>query len=152
QFTDWAVEWSHIKTIALSLSRETNLVEFGSGISTKYLSKFTNKITSFEHDEKYAGENIEVRPLKDGWYNLLKKDLTTISKADVIFIDGPIGRTGDRYNFPNEVIDKIDSNSIIFVDDCHRDKDLKQAKYIAKRLKKSITLIKGTQKILAKIQ
>lgn len=151
-FMDWAVEWSHIKVIASVISRETNLVEFGSGVSTKYLSHFTKNITSFEHDKNFAAENVEVRPLKNGWYKLLKKDLTTISKADVIFIDGPIGKTGDRYNFPDNVIDKINPKAVIFIDDCQREKDLKQAKYIAKRLKKSIELIKGTQKILAKIK
>lgn len=151
-FTDWAVEWPHIKVIASALSRETNFVEFGSGTSTSYLKLFTDNIVSFEHNDKFAAENVLVRPLKDGWYKLLKKDMETIAKARVILIDGPIGRTGDRYNFPTDVMDAINENAIIFVDDCHRPKDLKQAKDIAKRLKRKITLIQGRVKVLAKIE
>lgn len=152
KYQDASIEWTHLKLIASELSRETNLVEFGSGISTNYLKRFTDNITSFEHDEKYVTEGIDYRPINDGWYGLLKKDLTAISKAKVILIDGPIGSTGERYNFPDSVIDKINKDAIIFVDDCHRKDDLHLAYRIAERMDKEIMFMDGKQKVLARIK
>ena len=148
KFGDAALEWGHFREILKAWNNKNELiVEFGSGLSTKYLSKLGN-VLSFEHDKKWANELTELRPIKKGWYGLTAKDKREIKKASVILIDGPTGKSGYRYNLP---INMLPKKAIIFVDDCQRKKDKEMAQAIAQELDKEIIFIKGQQKVLAKI-
>jgi len=146
KFGDAALEWSHFREIIKAWNNTDDLlVEFGSGLSTKYLSEL-GPVLSFEHDNKYANELTELRPIKKGWYGLTAKDKQLIKKASVVLIDGPTGKSGYRYNLPISILPK---DATIFVDDCQRKKDLELAKKIADKNKMSLKLIKGKEKTLA---
>jgi hypothetical protein len=121
----------------------------GSGASTEYFSRITDKIYSIEHNAKYHRAGVtNLRPLKDGWYSLNEFDWKHIGEADVIVIDGPIGSTGDRYNLP---IEKLPKTATIYVDDCHRAKDKEMAERISAHLGREIVYLQDGIKIMAKI-
>lgn len=145
-----SIEWHHLKEILSIVSKSTKVVEFGSGKSTAILSKVCD-LVSFEHNPEYRTGLNAYRPIKNGWYNLTANDKRAISKADVIVLDGPTAETG-RYNIPKEIILLFKKQCVIFVDDCHREKDLELAKMIAKLTKKKLTLMEGKQKSMAKIK
>lgn len=145
-----SIEWHHLKEILSIVSKSTKVVEFGSGKSTAILSKVCD-LLSFEHNPDYRTGLNAYRPIKNGWYNLTANDKRAISKADVIVLDGPTAETG-RYNIPKEIILLFKKQCVIFVDDCHREKDLELTKMIAKLTKKKLTLMEGKQKSMAKIK
>ena len=69
------------------------ILELGSGISTKYLSKYF-EVYSVEHDKKFIDETYNntfiYAPLQlDGWYNLVQEQLP--QHYNVLLIDGPVG-------------------------------------------------------------
>lgn len=146
-----SIEWGHIKEIMSQWKNEHGdlLVEFGSGKSTAIFSMIGN-VFSFDHDSNYVNhENIIHSPLKGGWYDLKPEDKAIIKEASVIVIDGPVGMTGERYNFDLSVLPKKDC--IVFIDDCHRPKDKEMAEQIAKHLKRKAKFIQGLEKTIAKI-
>ena len=147
KLSDASMEWEHLKEIGSYINKDTKVVEFGSGLSTLFLSRLTDNLYSIEHNSKWHVEGkTNLRPIKNGWYDLLPKDIDVIQDAEVILIDGPVGSTGHRYNFPFDI---LPFNATIFIDDCHRDKDLRQANEIGSYLGKKITFKKGRVKLLA---
>ena len=148
---DASLEWGHLKLIANSIRKDEKFVEFGSGVSTQYWKKCGLNFISIEHNEKWVTDkhvqlHAEISS-STGWYKQTKALKNAISQAEVILIDGPIGSTGERYNLP---IDLLKGKRMIFVDDVHREKDLKQAKEIYKTLGYStLNVIKGQKKDLA---
>ena len=147
--TDASITWRHLKLIASKITKQTKVVEFGSGASTAFFSRYTDKLYSIEHNEKYHKTGVtNYRPIKDGWYDLNGYDLDHIQKADIIVIDGPIGSTGQRYNMPIEIL----PNCLIFVDDCHREKDLEMAQRIAEHQNRTLTLVQVGIKIMGIIK
>lgn len=143
---DASISWGHIKIISDAIKRDSKVVEFGSGFSTGYFNTICNDFISFEHDEKWVKPSSRLRPIKKGWYSLNEGDKNRISQADVIIIDGPPGQNGLRYNLD---IDLLPKKALIFVDDCHREKDLEMAESIAKKLKKKIDIVESGIKKLA---
>jgi hypothetical protein len=77
-----------------------------------------------------------------------KQDKKLIAGARVIVIDGPIGILGHRYNFDASLIPK---DCRVFIDDCQREKDKEMAERIGKAIKKKVTYLKGSEKIMAVI-
>jgi len=145
-----SIEWVHLREIIGEWNNESGdlLVEFGSGLSTKILSGM-GYVTSFEHNKKYHVEGLtEFRPIKSGWYGLTVGDAKKIKEASVVVIDGPTGSSGERYNID---IDLLPKQATIFVDDVHRELDLALAQRIALRLKKELILLKGSDKLMAKL-
>lgn len=151
---DAAMEWQHLKLIANNLREDELLLEFGSGLSTDYWRKRKLQYMSIEHDKRYTKEG-DKRSLyapidpETGWYTRTGELNAAIVKGDVVVIDGPIGSTGERYNLPiNALVDK----RLIWVDDVHRPKDLAQAEAIAEVHEMKLTIIKGQQKSIAKLE
>ena len=151
KFGDASIEWNHLKEILSVITIDKNVCEFGSGKSTAVLHGISNLI-SFEHNREYHTKLTMYRPIKKGWYSLTDRDKLAVELCDVIIIDGPIGRTNERYNIPKSIIKSFKEDSIIFVDDCHRPKDLELAETIAEITGKALTIIGGKEKSMAKIQ
>lgn len=142
---DGALEWGHMKIIANSVRSTDKFIELGSGISTEYWNKCGLNVEGWEHHEEWAAKTGATHyPIKDGWY-----DTDRNFDCDVMLVDGPIGSTGERYNFK---LDRITERiRTIFVDDCHRAKDMELAQSIAKHTGREIKFHKGKVKILAEI-
>lgn len=147
--SDSNMEWVHLREI-MAYTGIVNCIEFGSGKSTEVLSKLFD-LTSFEENKDFVKDTIRYKPIKDGWYSLDEFDIANIRNAEIIVVDGPKAKTG-RYNMPDEIIKQFGKDSIIFVDDCHREKDLELARRIEKITKKKLTLIPGKVKSMAKIE
>lgn len=145
-----SIEWSHLREIIATWRNESGnlLVEFGSGASTKILSEL-GYVESFEHNPHYHKEGLtRLRYLRNGWYDLTIGDVKIIKDASIIVIDGPIGLSGERYNID---IGLLPPKATIFVDDCNRELDLALAQRIALKMKKELILLKGREKVMAKI-
>jgi len=143
-----SLDWGMIKEVLKVWQNESSdlLVEFGSGLSTKVFSQL-GQVTSFEHDKQWHKEGLTyLRPIKRGWYDLNKEDKQLIKEASVIIIDGPKGESGERYNVRHTLLPKT---ATIFIDDCHREKDLELAKTLADKLSKKMTLVKTESKRIA---
>jgi hypothetical protein len=142
-----SITWSHLKHIASGLTYKSKLVELGSGLSTSYFRSICHTY-SIEHDANYHNsETTNLRPIKNGWYDLNVFDWRQIQNADVIVIDGPKGATGDRYSLPIDLLPKC----LIFVDDCHRQKDLQMARTIAETQNRKLSTFKDGIKIMGMI-
>lgn len=143
---DGCLEWGHMKYIANSIQRYDRFVELGSGKSTEFWRHGLIHCTSYEHDKDWAKRTGAIyAPLVDGWYKLPVNGL----HCDVLLIDGPIGASGERYNLPIHRISK--ATRLIFVDDCHREKDMELAKAISSYISRPMKLLKGKTKIMAVI-
>ncbi len=138
-----AMEWEHLKIIIGLTEQHTKIVELGSGVSTDILSHYTDSLISFEHDDSFVKPASRLRGIKNGWYDLTKKDIQDIKRCDILIVDAPKANNGDRYNLP---LDLLPKDAIIFVDDCHREKDMQQAEDIAKHLGKPLTIVDGINK------
>jgi hypothetical protein len=143
----WSLEWSHLKYIANSIRKWDLFIELGSGKSTEFWRHCGIIAKSYEHDSAWARKAGAIHaPIKDGWYDLSAKDL----RCDVLLVDGPVGGSvGLRYNLPVELISK--DTRLIFVDDCHREKDMELAERISEYIGRPIKLLKGKEKIMAVI-
>ena len=98
------------------------ILEFGSGETTKYLSKKYN-MYSVEEDNRFVGlydSNYIYAPIVNDWYDLesLKKGIP--EKYDVIILDGPAH--GKREGFLDN-IGLFSLDKIIVVDDIDREGD-----------------------------
>lgn len=150
---DASIEWGHLKLIADSIGKDENFLEFGSGVSTRYWEKRGLNFLSVEHNEKYLpkGKRAILAPIdaKTGWYreDAILRD--SIKQSDVVLIDGPVGSSGERYNLPIEL---ISDKRLIWVDDVHREKDVRQAEKIAEKHGMKMTVIKGKNKSIAKLE
>lgn len=148
-----SLEWSHLKMIANSVKCDEVLLEFGSGLSTSYWYKRDLNFLSIEHDAKYAADNPYIIhcPIDEntGWYFQSDEFYEALNCSDVVLIDGPIGSSGERYNLPIEL---LNDKRLIWVDDVQREKDLKQAEAIAKAYNMKLTIYKGREKSIAKLE
>jgi len=115
-FHDWIIK---------NLERDSNILEFGSGIGTSRLSEHFN-MTSIEHDTKFVGlydsEYIHA-PIKNGWYDVSKLESVLGKKFDLILVDGPTGIIGRDGWIRNMNLFKLD-DTIIIMDDLNRNKEL----------------------------
>lgn len=143
--TKGSMEWEHLKLIIGLIKKDSKVVELGSGVSTDILSHFTDNLISFEHDEAFVKPSSRLRGIKNGWYDLTKKDKQDILDCDIFIIDAPKANNGHRYNLPLNILPK---DAVIFVDDCHREDDLSQAISVAKHLDRAITITNGANKKL----
>lgn len=81
----------------------SRVLEFGSGIGTKRLCK-NYIVTSIENDKRWlnkANSTYIYAPLKNGWYdvNVLSEALKNRKPWELIIIDGPVRKHGDREIF-----------------------------------------------------
>jgi predicted O-methyltransferase YrrM len=125
------------------LNKRHNILEFGSGISTILIgrlisqNKLNSNIVSIEHDSDWVNfiqeyidnENLSnfinliYSPLNNGFYNL--NPMLLNQKFDMVIIDGPpayeIDKQEARYPTFPFIKDKLNENSIVFIDDADRD-------------------------------
>jgi len=143
---DGCLEWGHMKIIANSVRSGDKFIELGSGASTAYWHKCRLNVEAWDHHKGWAAKTGATHyPLKSGWYDTDRK-----FDCDVLLVDGPIGSTGERYNLPlDRITDRIRT---IFVDDCHRYKDMELAQQIAQHTGKKLHLHRGVVKVLAEIR
>ena len=118
--------------IIKSVKFGSNILELGSGLSTKYLSKFYH-LYSIEHDQRYVylyKSRYIYAPVKNGWYDIMEvaKGTADIDGYDFLLIDGPTGNY-DRSKFI-ENLGLFDLNAMIGVDDLHRKNEM----YMFKKL------------------
>ena len=132
--------WIHESVTEMLLSKitkDTKLLEFGSGNSTVFFSNLTNNITSIEHDKKWYNNikpqlNSNVKyilaevnyiskpPIDKKFYNcdtiekLLNEDIPD-EYYDIIIIDG-IHRVNCAYGS----INKLKKGGILILDDSNR--------------------------------
>ena len=130
-----------------NLSKDSTILEFGSGKGTVELSKHFNVI-SIEQNIDWVGlaqkATYIYAPLKDGWYDADRVFTNLPSNYDLIIVDGPAGshfREGiDKY------WDKLNTNIPIIFDDTHRPPDWNHAVSVASILNKSWEEIQGWEK------
>jgi hypothetical protein len=148
-----SLEWPHLKMIANSVKCDEVLLEFGSGLSTSYWDKRDLNFLSIEHDAKYAADNPYIIhcPIDEntGWYFQSDEFYEALNCSQVVLIDGPIGSSGERYNLPIEL---LNDKRLIWVDDVQREKDLAQATAIAQKYDMEMTIHKGREKSIAKLE
>lgn len=124
--TNWSIGPDVLKWISTNLEPGKSILEFGSGYSTKYLSKFW-EVCSIEENDKWLNifhSNYIHAEIKDGWYDT--SFITSIpNKIDLIIIDGPANGSRDGFylNIDRINIDKIECSILVF-DDVDRNDDL----------------------------
>ena len=122
-----------------------NVIEFGSGASTKYLSNRVKKVLSFESDKSWAKnvskflvendvKNVKVEYFEEKSISLgIELHSKEIVDADIIIIDGY-----DRNLVLSSVLTHLKPSSIIIFDDFDRDDYLPSKKNLACEGYKSI--------------
>jgi hypothetical protein len=143
---------SHLIDIVSEIQKGEFVCEFGSGQSSKVLRRASHWFRTYEHNPVFS-DGTNFRPINSatGWYDINSNDLKVINEADIVIIDGPNANPhGWRYNIPSYLC--FDRARIIYIDDVHREKDLKQAEQLAKRLDMSIEILPGATKQMAKLK
>jgi hypothetical protein len=143
--------------ILSTVKRGSNILEFGSGLSSRELSKAYN-VTSIEHNPEF----INLYHQQYIYSKLQKKDLhyreedclKALSMRDynVILIDGPPAyrrnNKKSRLGF-QKYINKISKNSIIIFDDVHRFWDCINLLKTYLKLKREVLVIEDGKKRIA---
>jgi len=129
-WTDVSIDPASIRAILneIIIHKKYRVIEFGSGISTLFISKIVEDaekghVTSIEHDESwlrvvrgylekmeisnstYSLKHVKLTEYEERedvceWYNVDRIDkLTKDEKYELVFVDGPVGsKSEDRYN------------------------------------------------------
>ena len=144
----WAISLETYNWINENLEEGKTIVEFGSGLGTRELTKKW-KVYSVEHDPQWLGAaedtNYIWAPLtENGWYDSRKVFNLMPTDYDLLIIDGPIGPTA-RVGIDNHW-DKLRTDIPIIFDDTDRLKDREHAIKIATMLGKDWIEIKGVER------
>jgi|TARA_B100000530_G_C15631833_1_gene358577 hypothetical protein len=125
------------------------LLELGSGRATEIFSKYYKVYSVEENPEwlnKYNSTYIHA-PIKEGWYDtdILEKELP--KNYEVILIDGPtspesLGRQKIRQEFLTN-LHLFNTDSIIFVDDIHREPEAHLLDSLSEKLGRNPTIIEA---------
>ena len=117
----WAIEPNLFLYIVENLQPGYKILELGSGSGTVFLSENYN-VTSIEHNADFVGLSKKSAyihaPIIDDWYDVEK--LKDLPEYDLLLIDGPSSREGDRI----WLIQHLDlfniKDQIIIIDDVNR--------------------------------
>ena len=140
--TSWSIGEGILEAVRNLLTKESNILELGSGIGSKSLAEICT-IHSVEHDSRFLNIHdsvnyinsplVEIKPFgefgdtKSYDFNMIDNDL--LKNIDMVIVDGPpenYGRSGLLHN-----LEMFNDNCIWIVDDVLRTKDQKLANYIA---------------------
>ena len=140
--TSWSIGEGILEAVKNLLTKESNILELGSGIGSKSLAEICN-VYSVEHDSRFLNIHdsvnyinsplVEIKPFgefgdtKSYNFNMIDNDL--LKTIDMVIVDGPpenYGRSGLLHN-----LEMFNDNCIWIVDDVLRTKDQKLANYIA---------------------
>tara|TARA_Y100000766_G_scaffold158221_1_gene136020 strand:- start:6585 stop:7430 length:846 start_codon:yes stop_codon:yes gene_type:complete len=144
--TSWSIGDGILEAVRTLLTKESNILELGSGIGSKSLAEICT-VYSVEHDSRFLNIHdsvnyinsplVEIKPFgefgdtKSYDFNMIDNDL--LKTIDMVIVDGPpenYGRSGLLHN-----LDMFNDNCIWIVDDVLRTKDQKLANYIALHFK-----------------
>ncbi|MBZ0198999.1 MAG: methyltransferase domain-containing protein, partial [Ignavibacteriaceae bacterium] len=156
ELSPWSLAPGTLEFLDNFITDAGNVLEFGSGLSTEFLAlklsqqSKSNRIISFEQDEKYALEankNLEqlglskyakilYAPLVQVNYNGRRFDVYDIRKhynylenfkADFVLVDGPSGGGYNRWGSILIASNFVNENAAWMLDDAVRDDELKVA-------------------------
>ena len=144
--TSWAIGEGILEAVKNLLTKESNLLELGSGIGSKSLAEICT-LHSVEHDSRFLNVHdsvnyihsplVEIKPLgefgeiKSYDFQIIKNNLP--KNIDMVIVDGPPENYG-RSGLLNH-LEIFNENCIWIVDDVLRIKDQKLANYIALHFK-----------------
>jgi len=140
--TSWSIGEGILQAVKNLLTKESNILELGSGIGSKSLAEICN-VYSVEHDSRFLNIHdsvnyinsplVEIKPFgefgdtKSYDFNMIDNDL--LKTIDMVIVDGPpenYGRSGLLHH-----LEMFNDDCIWIVDDVLRTKDQKLANYIA---------------------
>ena len=149
--TGWSMRFANLHAIVdlLDDCRPTQVVEFGSGISTLCIASWMKqedrgRIISFDHDPQWARltqrylERHELtefaqvhvaRLLEDensdatGWYDIASRE-GSLGKIDMLIVDGPPAGANDKRLVRQPALRRLymhlSENAVVLLDDAHR--------------------------------
>lgn len=140
--SNWSLDDGVIEAVKQLATKDSVILEFGSGIGSKTLSEICT-VYSVEHDERFLNRHesvnyihaplVDIEPIPEfgeaKWYDPKVIEQNLPAKIDIIIVDGPpeqIGRSGLLYH-----LDLFTEVSVWIIDDILRLKDQKIANYVA---------------------
>lgn len=144
--TNWSIGEGILQAVKNLLTKESNILELGSGIGSKSLAQICT-VYSVEHDSRFINLHdsvnyiysplVEIQPFKEFGetksydFQIVNDNLP--KQIDLVIVDGPpenYGRSGLLHH-----LEMFDENCIWIIDDVLRMKDQKLANYIALHFK-----------------
>lgn len=134
----FAIDDNLYNWILKNIPKGSTILELGSGYGTIDLAKHY-KMISIESDPSWinlANSKYIYAPLVNGWYDvdILKLHLPEL-KYDVILVDGPWVKDGNRIGFINN-LDLFNKDVIVIFDDTHRKAELSMCVAFANSINK----------------
>ena len=144
--SSWAIDEGILEAVQNLLTKESNILELGSGIGSKSLAEICN-VHSVEHDSRFLDIHhsvnyiysplIDIKPFSEfgetKFYDFKSIIDSMPKQIDLVIVDGPPENYG-RSGLINH-LEIFNENCIWIVDDVLRTKDQKLANYIALHFK-----------------
>ncbi|QDT39719.1 class I SAM-dependent methyltransferase [Stratiformator vulcanicus] len=135
----WSIDLDSWHTLRDLLRHDMRTLEFGSGLSTRLIRGRVRDHLAIEQDRKVAIDSGALHcPLAGDWYEVRHQGPPLEGPPyDLILIDGPQGE-GNRRGILSRIEPLCHADTVIVIDDVHRDAEWQLAHAIADRLNRPL--------------